>query len=228
MRKALTTLALVLTMILTAGISVNAEEPTQDPEARFNERIEIMTENHEARIEEAQATFESSVEEALARQARKLELVDTYAPELYSDYEAGFAEHISVHEDLHETRIELREDGFDGIIEGLIDLKDEVFAQAEAGEITFREAAEDLRAYLETERLEVQEKRDDYNEAIADLLAEEEANHEIVEGLKEELRAAIEAGEDQEANEIIETLYDYLQLHIEFDLAKLAIMETFE
>lgn len=229
MKKILLTAALALSIFFIPGITTNAEETLRmTPDERFDAHIEAMTKRHENIVAEKQAEQDEHLALALEYQAIKLEIVDLYAPEMYELYAEGFTEHNSTHETLFATRMALRDTSFELLVEGMTSVKDDVFAQAEAGEITYKEASEAIQVYKQDQIAYDQSVVEQYLADIEDLVAQNEANKEIAEGLKEDLRAAVEAEDFEAANRLITELYDYLILHIEFDYAKLAIMEAIE
>lgn len=220
-------MAMVLSVLFLGGTSASAEVRNQiDPEDRFDARIEKMTERHNDFLEQKEATFQSKKEHALVRQSKKLDLIALYAPELHPLYADAFTDHIAVHEDLHATHIGLREEAFTTTIDGLIALKEELFPLAQAGTMTYREVAAELRQYLEDQRASYQAIRETYAQDISDLNTQNDANKVLVDALKADLRAAIAAADADSANGIIHELYEYLLLHIQYDNDKLEILNT--
>lgn len=228
MKKLVLSLSLALSLFLVIGISTNAEEDSAlDPKGRFDARVEQLKENHEANITERKANYAAKKAAAEEAQTFKLDIISTYAPELYEQYEVAFEEHMSVHEELHETNISLREEAFDATMEGLEALKDEQFELVDSGDITYRDASEHLRQYLNDQRNYYKSIREQYRTDIAELVAQNEADRVIRQGLKADLRIAITSGDSERAGEIIETLYDHLLRHSQFDKDKLAFLKSY-
>lgn len=242
MKKTLLTLAFVFAAFFALTINTNAEEiepataaevpaPEReriDPEVKFQEHVDNMTANHEANIEQATANYEENLATALERIAFKKDLVAEFASEMSGLYEIAWDDHIAVHELLFNIRMDIRETAFTNYLDGLIELKEELFPVAETGEMTYKEVFESLRTYSEETKAANEVIREEAQSRIDELDAAWEVNKEIVDGLKAELRAAIEAEDVDTANAIIVELYDYLVLHVQYDNDKLVVLESVE
>ena len=227
MKKIILSIAMVLTVLFLGGMNTNAEVRNPiDPEEGCNERIELMTEKHDAFLEEKKATFQSKRADALVRQSKKLALVNRYAPELYQPYMDAFSDHTTVHEALHATHVSLREEAFNATMEKLIALKEELYPLVQAGTMTYREVGAELRLYLEEQRATHRAIREAYAQEISDLNAQNDVNKAMVDALKAGLRGAIEAKDIASANDIIKESYDYLLGHIQYDNDKLDILNN--
>ena len=229
MMKKLLSLALVLTALLSISIVTNAEEREPvDPEVRFEEHINSMTDKYNENIATKIASYEENMAKKLDNITKKKEIVALYAPELINTYDTSYDAHLDIHASLFNEHLTLREESFDLFLNGLIDLKDELFPLAEAGEMTYKDVGEAFKSYREEQRAYTTSVMDAYKASIADLDDANETNKAVVEGLKVNLRAAVESEDLDAANAIITELHDYLVQHVAYDNAKLAILETVE
>ncbi len=159
----------------------------------------------------------------------KKEVVVAYAPELIEAYDLAWGgDHVDIHEDLFNERMSLRQERYDIFVAGLIEVKEALFPLAEAGEMTYKEVGQAFKAYKEEQRAYFTAITDAAKAEIEILDAANEVNKEIVEGLKAELRAAVEAEDYDTANDIVTELLDYLETHVDYDVAKLVVLEAIE
>ena len=229
MKKNILSLALALSLLLVAGITANAEETSElNPEERFNERVEEGQQQRENLLVERAAEFEEKKLAAKERQEKKLELINHYAEDMVDLYVEAFEGHITVHELLFEEHKSLRVQAREITEAGVIALKETLKPQVEDGTLTIKEMRTAIKAYLEGQKTYFSVIRDQYQADIEGLKADNEANKEIVVGLRSDLRAAIEADDQDTAEAIIIELYDYLLLHTQFDYDKLEILEAVE
>ncbi|PKM52104.1 MAG: hypothetical protein CVV02_03700 [Firmicutes bacterium HGW-Firmicutes-7] len=227
MKKLLIVLAMVL--MFSSTMVINAAErttPNPTPEDRSNGFLSELEEKQDARFDEAQTKWTRRQTERQTRNDKYLEIVAQFSPDLLSSYEAAFDTHDALHAELFTTRTRIRTTYSDETKAALEVLKSDLFAQATAGEITWKEARESLKTFLKDSKTAFTTLTDAYKAAILDENSEWEAKVVEIKALHQELRAAIEAEDTDSASAIIDELYDYLLQHIEFDQFKLDTMNA--
>lgn len=230
-------LVMILAMAFTAVTANAGEVDTERPEREpmtielFEEKVSERMDEYDQRIDEILAEKTAAHDERVANASEvyvnRIEFIMEWAPELEEAFQEVFDAHIEVHEILFSTNYAKHELYHNDTMAGLDNLLQEVLADLEAELISFQEGSETLKAYKVSRHEEYQALRDEYEEEVAPLKEDEAYNKEIVEGLREELRVAVETEDDDAVTEILNELLVYAGLHIDFDYAKLAILETY-
>ena len=145
-------------------------------------------------------------------------IIETYAPEMLADYEAAFAEHESVHVSLEAV---LTERMANKLEEHQIFLS-EIVGKLRSGEIDKATA----KQMLEAKRLEVKDLRAATKLEIQTLKESYNLSPEANKAMRASLKLAIEAEDNAQVVEILGTMYSTLLTHIQFDYAKLALIQA--
>lgn len=239
MKRRLLTLAMILTMALgtvnasAAELDDTAAKPEKQEfsidvfEEKLDEKVAIMNEKYNTRVTERTAKFNERIAKSEERSALRMEVVAEYAPELVVDFEGVYAAHIIVHEALFNEHMLNSSEFVAETNAGLATLKDEVLASIEAGTMTGQEARAEIKAYMAGRREEYKATKEAYKAEIADLDAANELSKEEAKALKTELKAALEAEDATTIVSVLNQLLDLANTHVEYDYAKLAILETY-
>lgn len=225
MKKSLITLGLILTALFTFAFSVNAEEASPSPGIRNPKN------NFETRFNQRSLALSQKREEAIAKgqeiQARQLDLVIRYYPEMLTDFEAAFARHSNLHEDLIAIHESLRTATLETTKQALEEERARLGDLRDAGVITNEDAKASFIAFAEAYQATnkasfeaIKESLSPINQAIKDLQDDRIS-------LITDLKAAIEANDTEALQGIIVRNYDLLLDHIELDQQKLDLLSTF-
>lgn len=220
---------LTVVLMLSSTMVVSAEETTttkQSPEDRFNGFLLELEEKQDARYDEIDSKWSERQDKRQERNTGFLETVAQYAPELLSSYETAFDTHDALHVELFNKRTAIRTTYSDETMAALTILKEDLFAQATAGEITWKEARQSLKVFLQESKDSYVASKTTYKDTVLAAKTDWEANVVEIKALRQELRTAIETNDTVTAAGIIEELYDYLLQHIEFDQFKLDTMNS--
>lgn len=232
-------ISLVLLLILSLSmVTANAGEldtrPARNPENQnltFEERIDARIDAIQLKMDEFLAKRTSKYEELVAKgleaSTKKLTLITEFAPELITDFEQAYDNHFEVHQLLFESTYSKQEAYSIEIIAGLETLKTEVLLAVEAETMTAKEASLILKDYLIAKQEEFKAIKDAYKAEIEPLKEVNQANKLIVQELKAELRIAAEAGDTEAITDILTELLTWGEVHLDFDYAKLAILDTY-
>lgn len=240
MKKRIFTLALTLFLGFNT-INANAAEVTSPEEGQVPQKefsIDVFEEKFDAKMEERQeainqraaeraAEFDAKVADAQERSALHMNIVQEYTPELVIDFEAVADAHQLVHQALFDQHLRIRTEFQEETNAGLEALKIELFAALEDGSMTGMEVRQAFKTYFEERRQEAIANKDAYLADIQALNAENDANRELAKALKAELRTALENEESETIASILYQLLDLANAHVEYDYAKLAILETY-
>ena len=238
MKKTLLTLAVIATMVFTA-ISASAAE-VEEAEARpekefsidvfeekFDVRMATMNEKFNEKVAERTATLEERLAKSVERTALRMEVVEQYTPELVLEFEAVYNAHVIVHQTLFNEHMLNKSEFFAETNAGLTALKDEVITAVKAGTMSGQEARAELKSYTTGRREEHKATVEAYKTEIAPLNEINDANREIAKGLKAELKSALEVEDTETIVSVLYQLLDLTNTHVEYDYAKLAILETY-
>ncbi len=240
MKRRIFTLALTLLLGFNT-INANAAEITPSEEGQVPQKefsIDVFEEKFDAKMEERQevinqraaeraAEFDAKVADVQERSALHMDIVEEYTPELVMDFEAVADAHQIVHQSLFDQHLRIRTEFQEETNAGLEALKADLFAALEDGSMTGMEVRQAFKAYLEERRQEATSIKDAYLADIEALNAENDANRELAKGLKAELRTALENEDSETIVSILYQLLDLANAHVEYDYAKLAILETY-
>lgn len=222
-------LLFVMLFMFSSSFIVNAEEAVPNrktPDERFDILITRLEEKREQHIERQEERWSERQQVREERSDDYLDIVAEYAPELLSDYEAAIATHNTLHETLFNTRMSLKTNYSDETLAALYTLKVDLYAQAEAGEITWREVQETIKDFLQNSRETFKSNKEAYKEAILEAQADWEEKTAEIKSLREDLAKVLNVNDTDAVVEIIETLYDCLLEHIEFDQFKLDTLNS--
>lgn len=226
-------LILSLSMVTAnAGeVTTRAERTPIDPDLTFEERLELRLLEVEARLDEFLETRETNYNERVAKgaeaTARKLALIEEFAPELLTAYTTAFDDHSIVHELLFNEAYDKQEAYVIETKAGIESLQLEVIEAVNNETMTPKEAATLIKEYLVAQKEDYKATKDAYKAEIEPLNEVNEANKVIVQALKEDLKAAITEGDSEAINSILAELLTWSSVHLDFDYAKLAILETY-
>lgn len=227
MKKIFLIFALLLMFSSTLVVSAQEINPAKStPTESIDSFLSQLEEKLNERQEEQDSRWSDRQEDRHERNTSFLEIVAQYAPELLSDYTTAFATHNALHEELYNTRTSIQTTYSNETLAALNILKEDLIAQAEAGEITWKEVRETLRNFLKDSRETFQSQKSAYKDAILAANADWEAKVAEIKVLRADLVEAIKTNDNEAAAEIIETLYGYLIEHIEFDQFKLDTMKS--
>lgn len=225
MKKLLKVLSVTtLSLLFSTSILVNAMEFPEgkvSKDERFTNFESRAEEKKDERMDIAKEKHAQRKDKREIRSEQMLEIVSNFAPELYEDYEEAVNSHEILHLNLFNKHEEIRESHFAEIKIEVQELKDELFAQVEAGELTFREARDQIQDFMKTNRESLKAELDAFRDEISDEADDWKSNQEVIKGLFEDLKVAIDSEDTESANEIIYDLYNYLLDHIQFDQFKL-------
>lgn len=196
-------------------------------ESKIDERIESYTERAEEFLIERTSNFQERSSKANDSYEFRLNVVTDYAPDLIEAFDQAFNGHLEVHQLLFETSYSLHEDYHGETLAGMGSLKVEVLTAIEEGSMTYREASDVLKEYLQGRREEYIELRSQYQDEITYLNEENDETKEIVAQLKAELRTAVQEEDYDTCETIIAELIEYANIHTEYDYAKLDILLTY-
>lgn len=223
-------------LMLSATLVVNAAERpastnsptntggTTDPLAQ--EKIFLKTALQDGKLEEFTTKWNAQQAKREENNANFLKLVETYAPEMLSQYETAFATHDSVHLELFNTRIDIYTAFANETTAQLQILKADIDAKLTAKEITVKEARDMLKTFWSERKAQIKANTEAYKVAIADEKAAQEVRVQEVKLIREALKVAIQEEDLETITSSINALYPYLQAHIAFDEFKLATMNN--
>lgn len=232
-------ISLVLLLILSlsmvtasAGeVKTRAERTPIDPDLSFDERLELRISEIEARLDELLETRLSNYNERVAKAeevtARKLALIEEFAPELLTEFTIAFDDHLIVHE-LIFNEVYNKQEAY--VIEtkaGIESLQLEVIDAVNNETMTPKEAALLIKEYLLAQKEDYKASKDAYKAEIEPLNDTNDANKVIVQALKEEFKLAVNEGDSASINSILAELLTWSSVHLDYDYAKLAVLETY-
>lgn len=220
-----TVMMLVFMFSTTMVVSAKEGVTKPDPEEKFNAFITELEQKQTAKFEEANANWTEHQAKRQDRNDSFLEIVAQYAPELSTDFDVAFAQHDTLHANLFNSRTAIKTTFAQETITGLTALQSELYAQAQAGEITWKEARQGLKSYLTERKEDFTASKDAFKTTIAPAVADWDTKVVEIKALHQELKAAIADEDTETADDVINKLYDYLLQHIAFDQLKLDTLD---
>lgn len=146
-----------------------------------------------------------------------LEIVATHAPDLLPGFEAAFADHKAVHESLEVILTQK----FTENLMAQQAFVSEIIGKLQSGEIDRKTA----KQMLEAKRLEVKTNREAIKGEMEALKASFNLSQEANKALMNTLNEAIAAANEPLILETLNQIYTNLLAHIQFDYAKLSMMQ---
>lgn len=146
-----------------------------------------------------------------------LGIVATHAPDLLPGFEAAFAEHKAVHESLEVILTQK----FTENLMAQQAFVSEILGKLQSGEIDRKTA----KQMLEAKRLEVKTSREAIKAELEAFKASFNLSPEVNKALMNTLNEAVATANEPLILETLNQIYTNLLAHIQFDLAKLAMMQ---
>ncbi len=240
MKRRIFTLALTLFLGFTtinayAAETVPSERQQVPPkefsidvfEEKFDEKMAEHQETANQRVAERVAEFDSRLADVEERSALRMIIIEEYTPELVQDFKALADAHLMVHQSLFDEHLRIRTELQDETNQGLEALKVDLFASLKDGSMTTTEVRQALKTFFEEQGEQASEYREAYLEEIESLDTENKSNGELAKELKAELKTALENEDSETVVSILYQLVDLANTHVEYDYAKLAILETY-
>lgn len=185
---------------------------------RFDERVKSSVEK---RLEKVAKQEEKSEERFLRGQEKLAEI----APEYVEEFQEAYDKHNAVHRELFATNLERFSSFSTETVEGIKAMEATLLDAVQAGEMTNKEASFKIKEYMTTRKETLQQEKEAYKEAIAELHAKNETYKEAIKQLFATLKTAVENKDEEVVKSTLDEILVYKELHIEYDYAKLDFMK---